>query len=205
MANFNLDNYETVETRLHKFWAAHPTGRILTEIEHLGINDSGQLVQVIIKASVWRDANDPNPAAVDFAEETLGSNPVNRTSFIENCSTSAIGRCLSTLGMSKIGARPSREEMTKAERVAPSKSLSQIVEEATGTKLEPKPTKAKIDALKVEAYSKAKFYKLEGAKADAFIAHLDQKESPDLIDWYAVSLMSKAEWDAGYKSWQSSN
>lgn len=205
MANFNLDNYETVDTRLHKFWEAHPTGRILTEIEHLGLNEAGQLVQVIIKASVWRDANDPHPAAVDFAEETLGSNPVNRTSFIENCSTSAIGRCLSTLGMSKIGARPSRTEMTKAERVTPSKTLSEIVEEATGTKLAPKPTKARIEALKNEAYQKAKFYKLEGAKAGEFICHLDSKDSLENVDWYLVSLMTKTEWDAGFKKWQSSN
>jgi hypothetical protein len=107
--------------------------------------------------------------------------------------------------MSKIGARPSREEMNKSNRVAPSKSLSEIVEDATGTKLSPKPTKAKIDSLRNEAYSKAKFYKLEGAKADAFMLHLDHKESIEAIDWYAVSLMSKAEWDSGFKSWPTSN
>lgn len=205
MANFNLDNYETVDTRLHKFWEAHPAGRILTEIEHLGINDSGQLVQVIIKASVWRDANDPNPAAVDFAEETLGSNPVNRTSFIENCSTSAIGRCLSTLGMSKLGSRPSREEMTKAERVAPSKTLTQIVEEATGTKLEAKPSKAKLETLKKEAYAKAKFYKLEGEAADKFLTGFSNANDTASIDWYSISLMSKSEWDAAVQKWRNSN
>jgi hypothetical protein len=82
-----------------------------------GHNSEGQLKQVIIRARVWKDKTSGKPDAVDFAEELFGSSPVNRSSFIENCSTSAIGRALATLGMSKKGARPSTSEMTKADRV----------------------------------------------------------------------------------------
>ena len=39
------------------------------------------------------------------------------TSFIENCETSSLGRCLSNMGLAKQGARPSREEMQKVERL----------------------------------------------------------------------------------------
>jgi hypothetical protein len=116
---FDLSNYEDVDTRIHRFWEMHENGRISTDIVYQGHNSEGQLKQVIIRARVWKDKNSGKPDAVDFAEELFGSTPVNRSSFIENCSTSAIGRALATLGMSKKGARPSTSEMTKADRVIP--------------------------------------------------------------------------------------
>lgn len=116
---FDLSNYEDVDTRIHRFWELHQNGRISTDIVYQGHNSEGQLKQVIIRARVWKDKTSGKPDAVDFAEEILGSTPVNRASFIENCSTSAIGRALATLGMSKKGSRPSTSEMTKADRVIP--------------------------------------------------------------------------------------
>lgn len=119
MASFDLSQYQTVDDRLHVFWSKWPNGRIDTEIIHLQKNELGQLVQVIVKTSIYRDITDQVPASVDYAEETLGSNPVNRTSFVENCVTSSIGRGLATLGLSPKGEnkRPSVEEMQKVERV----------------------------------------------------------------------------------------
>jgi len=46
----------------------------------------------------------------------LGSSPVNKTSFVENCETSAIGRMISNSPIGTAGPRPSREEMQKVER-----------------------------------------------------------------------------------------
>lgn len=116
---FDLSNYEDVDTRIHRFWETHSNGRISTDIVYQGYSPEGQLKQVIIRARVWKDKTSGKPDAVDFAEELLGSTPVNRASFVENCSTSAIGRALATLGMSKKGSRPSTAEMTKADRVIP--------------------------------------------------------------------------------------
>lgn len=108
---FDLSNYETVDSRIHKFWELFKNGRLETEL--IAYSDK----QYIVKASVWKDINDPFPSAVDYAEETIGTSPVNRTSALENCATSAIGRVLSDIGLSKIGNRPSLLEMTKSERV----------------------------------------------------------------------------------------
>lgn len=119
MPQFNIADYQTVEERIHRFWELHPTGRIVTEVQYQHTSEAGRLDQIVIKASVFRSVEDEQPAAVDFAEETLGSNPVNRSSFVENASTSAIGRALATLGLSPKGKRPSREEMQKAQRVGP--------------------------------------------------------------------------------------
>lgn len=103
-------DYEPVEARIHKFWAEHPDGRIHTEI--VLINET----EIVIKASVYADRDDTRPVAIDFAQETRNSSPVNKLSFVENCATSAIGRALATFAYSPKGKRPSREEMEKVQR-----------------------------------------------------------------------------------------
>jgi len=110
---FDLSNYETVDSRIHKFWEMYPDGRLETEL--IAYSDK----QYIVKASVWKNMNDPFPSAVDYAEETIGTSMVNRTSALENCATSSLGRVLSDIGLSKMGNRPSQTEMTKSERVEP--------------------------------------------------------------------------------------
>lgn len=101
-----LDDYEPVADRIKKFWDKYPNGRILTEIKL--INET----EVVVQASIFTDREDVRPASVDWAHETRGSSNINRASFLENCSTSAIGRGLATLGFST-KKRPSREEMEK--------------------------------------------------------------------------------------------
>lgn len=113
---FNLENYEDVDTRIHKFWDAHPDGRIVTDITHLGTSTEGRVVQVIITAQIFGHLDELVPTATGIAEETLGSSPVNKTSFIENCETSAIGRALANAGFSTKGSRPSQQEMSKVTR-----------------------------------------------------------------------------------------
>jgi hypothetical protein len=109
--SWNLDDYEPVEDRLAKFWADHPDGRITTSLlEH---SDSRYIVQ----AHAWRTSTQEyGPDASGLAEETVGSTPVNKTSALENCETSAIGRALANLGYAAKGKRPSREEMDKPAR-----------------------------------------------------------------------------------------
>ncbi len=112
MAHFNLNEYQTVQERIDLFWRKYPNGRFKLDIVH----QSDQ--QVIIKASVWTDKTDKHPTTVDFAEERIGTSPVNKISHVENCATSALGRAISALGgeFSPKGKRPSREEMQKVER-----------------------------------------------------------------------------------------
>lgn len=116
MAYFDLSKYETVDSRIKRFWDKFPNGRIHTEV--LLINEK----EVVFKASVFTDREDQRPASIDFAQETVSAKGVNSTSWVENCATSAIGRALATLGFSpnvqagEPSQRPSREEMAKAER-----------------------------------------------------------------------------------------
>jgi hypothetical protein len=105
---FDLSSYEPVSERITKFWAKYPQGRLHTEI--VLINET----EVVVKASAYTDKDDTRAAAIDFAQETRNSSHINKNNFLENASTSAIGRALNTVGISsKGGKRPSREEMIK--------------------------------------------------------------------------------------------
>jgi hypothetical protein len=106
---FNLDDYETVEERLVKYWKDHPDGQIHTEIlEHTAS-------RFIVKASIFRTEADARPWTTGVAEETIQGRGVNATSALENCETSAIGRALANAGYATKGKRASREEMSKVE------------------------------------------------------------------------------------------
>ncbi len=144
MAGF-MDNYEPVADRIAKFWEKYPNGRIHTEIKL--INET----EIVIMASAFTDKEDPRPSAIDFAQETRNSSPINKSNFVENCSTSAIGRCLATLNFQskKNGkaVRPSREEMQKQ----PS--------EATGATLKDFEGRASVLALSSDVEGLRKLYK----------------------------------------------
>jgi len=104
---FNLDDYETVEERLVKFWKDNPDGRVDTKL--LDFNGGRYIVQ----AYIYRTFADSAPWSSGLAEETVAGRGVNATSALENCETSAIGRALASAGYATKGKRPSREEMAK--------------------------------------------------------------------------------------------
>jgi hypothetical protein len=106
---FNLDDYETVEERLIKFWKDHPDGRIDTRLVEASAS------RFIVQAYIYRTEADQHPWASGLAEETVSGRGVNATSALENCETSALGRALASAGYATKGKRPSREEMAKVQ------------------------------------------------------------------------------------------
>ena len=106
MGFFNLEDYETVEERLVKFWKDNGDGRIVTTL----LDSSG--TRFIVRAEIYR-GSDGLVWATGLAEETVQGRGVNATSALENCETSAIGRALANAGYATKGKRASREEMTK--------------------------------------------------------------------------------------------
>jgi hypothetical protein len=107
VAHFNLDDYETVETRLEKFWAKYPNGRTETKLLKF---DGGQY---IVWSAIYRDIADSVPFATGIAEETIQGRGVNSTSACENAETSSLGRSLANGGFAAKGKRASAEEMSK--------------------------------------------------------------------------------------------
>ena len=111
----SIEDYEPVASRLARFWEKHPEGRVITKL----ITFEGD--RVIVQADIYVDREDDRPVATDFAEEMRGSNNVNKTSHIENACTSAIGRALADCDFASSTdwtKRPSREEMSKVERMS---------------------------------------------------------------------------------------
>lgn len=109
---FNLQDYQTVQERIEIFWKLYPNGRIFNDI--VATDDK----QIIVKASVWKDANNQLPDTTDFAHEYVGKSGIGATSWVELASTSATGRALSLLGgeLSPSKKRASQTEMEKAAR-----------------------------------------------------------------------------------------
>ena len=92
--NIHGKEYRTVAERVADFRDAEnfsASYSIITEI----IN-AGNVVQM--KASILNE--DGRTLATGFAEEVRGSTNINKTSALENCETSAIGRALANFGLS---------------------------------------------------------------------------------------------------------
>jgi hypothetical protein len=116
---FNLEDYETVEERLTKFWKEHPDGQIHTEL----LDSSNS--RFIVMARIFRTEADARPWTTGLAEETIQGRGVNATSALENCETSAIGRALANAGYATKGKRASREEMSKVKAKVEVQSIVQ--------------------------------------------------------------------------------
>lgn len=106
---FDLSLYETVAQRLVRWWDTYPAGRIVTNIYHYDGST------IIIRCEGYNA--DGWLIATGHAEEVFGNSPVNKTSFLENCETSAIGRMISNSPVGHLGERASSTEMEKVNRV----------------------------------------------------------------------------------------
>jgi hypothetical protein len=109
-----FEDYVTVAERIEQFYAAYPQGRLLTSI----IEHDREAGFVLIRAEAYRNAEDIMPASTGHAFEVRGEGYVNKTSYLENCETSSVGRALALLGFEVRRGIASREEMEKSARGA---------------------------------------------------------------------------------------
>jgi hypothetical protein len=119
---FNLQDYETVETRLEKWHGQYPDSRLETEL----IEASN--TRFIVFCKLFKTEADPKPCATGLAFETITEKGVNSTSALENCETSAIGRALANAGFAAKGKRASREEMAKVNNAEPNQYEKKLAE-----------------------------------------------------------------------------
>jgi hypothetical protein len=118
MANFNLENYETVEQRHARALEAYPDLRCVI-INHTSENDRAQAMWVV-EARVYMNAEDQErdlPKATEWAFEVDGVGMSQKQAALETCATSALGRALRWAFAGSKG--PSREEMQKVSRAVP--------------------------------------------------------------------------------------
>lgn len=112
--------YACVAARVQAFRELFPNGRIETEILTM---DAGV---VTMRSTIYDEQG--NILATGHAQEKETASQVNKTSFIENCETSAVGRALGMLGIG------SDEQMASAEEVA------NAINQQGGQPTQPKPS-----------------------------------------------------------------
>ena len=97
--------YAEVNQRIKAFRMVYPCGFIITEMVS---NENGICV---FKATI---GDDDEILATGYAYEKEGSTFINRTSYIENCETSAVGRALGMAGFGIDTSVASAEEVQNA-------------------------------------------------------------------------------------------
>ena len=118
--------YVEVNTRVSAFREVYPEGDIQTQILSL---ENGI---VVIKADIYNE--DGKHLSSGIAYEKESSSFINKTSYIENCETSAIGRALGMLGIGIDTSIASAEEVTNAinqqDEIKTTDKISKIQEDA---------------------------------------------------------------------------
>lgn len=178
---FNLDDYEPVQSRFARFidWANGQESfyAVISEM----LSPPGAEI-CVFKTSILLDGV---TVATGHAEEVRGQGNVNRTSHVENCETSSLGRCLSNFPLHNFAGsdytkRPSREEMSKVQR----SSNGPAVERGNDSRM-PSVTVTQPAGLASEkqVYFAGSFYKKDGREVPSkWLMTLTSKEISALID-----------------------
>ena len=98
-------DYITVSERIKEFRKLHPQGQILNQVM---ANADGQVMfqcKIIVDGVL---------VATAHAYEKEGSSFINKTSYIENCETSAVGRALGMYGIGIDTSLASADEVANA-------------------------------------------------------------------------------------------
>jgi len=98
-------DYITVNERIKEFRKLHPNGQIINQVM---ANADGQVMfqsKIIVDGVLLATAH---------AYEKEGSSFINKTSYIENCETSAVGRALGMIGIGIDTSLASADEVANA-------------------------------------------------------------------------------------------
>lgn len=109
-----IQDYVTVAERIERFYERYPEGRLITHI----VEHDAERGFILMRAEVYRNPDDASPAATGHAYELKSEGYVQRTSYIEVCETSSIGRALAMAGFEVKRGIASREEMEKSARIS---------------------------------------------------------------------------------------
>lgn len=107
MISIRGKNYIEVKDRVVEFNKDYPNGSITSEI----VQQDDKLITM--RATVTPDCDKPERKFTGTAQEWKDDpkSMVNKTSFVENCETSAVGRALALIGIGVIDSIASAEEV----------------------------------------------------------------------------------------------
>lgn len=141
LINIKGKQYAQVKDKVDAFRKLYPRGGINTEVLQFGD-------VAMVKATVTDDNG--NVIGTGHAYEKDGSTQINRTSYLENCETSAVGRALAFCGIGIATSIASAEEVRNAQ--AQQDAIEQTPIDATKLRvLQYRCTQAGIDIAEVAA------------------------------------------------------
>ena len=162
-------DYAEVNQRIKAFRMVHPSGAIVTEMVS---NEGGVCV---FRTTIYTDEG--KVLGTGTAYEKEGSTFINKTSYIENCETSAVGRALGMCGFGIDTSVASAEEVQNA-----------IINQDASQTTERKATPKQIEILK-KVYAGENLAKLLEANGITAIEELSMQKASDIIG----KLKKKAE------------
>lgn len=169
--NIKGKEYAEVNQRIKAFRMLHPDGTIETSI----LSDDGE--RCVMVARVFDEVN--HLLGTGTAFERADSSFINKTSYIENCETSAVGRALAMCGIGIDTSIASKEE----------------VENAINNQTKSTPTEAAKQKMLLLKYINKHEYTKE--QIDAICKHYGVKElgelTPDNIADYIAQLEKKGK------------
>lgn len=150
--------YAEVNQRIKAFRMVHPNGTITTDIVSI---ENGV---VLMKASITDD--DGRLIGTGYAYEKENGSFINKTSYIENCETSAVGRALGMCGFGIDTSVASAEEVQNAiKNQQPQQPLNEVIV-----------AKAKQLNIKLEAVAKYYTKNVEDLTNDDLLKAINTKE-----------------------------
>lgn len=105
--------YVLVSDRISYFNNEYLNGRIITKLISKPEDD-----RVVIKAIVTPDVENKDRYFTGYSQALWGDGYINKTSAIENCETSAVGRALGIMGIGIVDGIASVDEINKAQTQA---------------------------------------------------------------------------------------
>ncbi|MAC71259.1 MAG: hypothetical protein CMP84_16365 [Gammaproteobacteria bacterium] len=173
--NIQGKEYVEVSERLKHFRSNYIGYSLISEV--VDINDTS----ITIKAIIYDDKQ--NPIASGIAQEVKGSSFINRTSYVENCETSAWGRALANFGIGIDAAVASYNEVANAitqQKQQKKEEVEQLMTPLTKTKM----TKANYAVMKKSAENHRK----EGKEWEEILVIMSEKV---ILDTKLVQNMKK--------------
>lgn len=178
--------YAEVNQRIKAFRMIYPTGFITTELVS---NENGVC---IIKSSVgfYDDNGEAFILGTGLAYEKENSTFINKTSYIENCETSAVGRALGMAGFGIDTSVASYEEVATA--IANQESTTTKAETKTKT-TESKPKEDKPMATLEQIGELKTLMKKDGVSADFLLNSYKIKSFKEFTEEMYINTTNK--WD----------
>lgn len=109
--NIKGKEYADVASRIDAFRKIYPDGFIITEMTHM--DDTGMVI-FTAKVGFYREDGSMQILATGTSYERANSSQINRTSFIENAETSAVGRAIGMVGIGLGASIASANEVQNA-------------------------------------------------------------------------------------------